>query len=211
MLDEFAELLGQVFPSVEPDTARRFIQATKAGRALPSDLYSPIVLNGVCQADILGPLRFHTIETDGDSATADGFGLILSNSCDVEHDELVVASYGYTLSDLEASPSAELRTLCRDAQRNTINNLLYLPSIPEAGNVVFDLSWLGTFSSEFVATSIASGAVQRYASLSQLGFYLFLAKLTVHFLRPETGVSRPPLGTLSVLDRLLLAARIVRG
>src|SRR3954470_4798274 len=103
MLDEFAELLGQVFPSVEPDTARRFIQATKAKRVLPSDLYSPILLDGVCQADILGPLQFHTIETAGNIATADGFGLVLSNSCDVEHDESIIAAFGYSLSDLAGS------------------------------------------------------------------------------------------------------------
>jgi len=211
MLDEFAELLGQIFPSVEPDTARRFIQATKAKRARPSHLYSQISLDGVCQADILGPLQFQVIETAGDVATADGFGLILSNSCDVEHDEFVVAAYGYSLSDLQRPPSAGLRTLSRDAQQNTINNLLFLPSAPRAGNLVFDLSWLGAFSSQFVTTAVASGAVQRYASLSQLGFYLFLAKLTVHFLRPETGVSRPPLGSMSAFDRLVLAARILRG
>jgi len=121
------------------------------------------------------------------------------------------AGQGFLLSDLTASPSSELRALAREVSSNTINNMLFLPSCPEIGDIVFDLSSVGSFSSRFVANGLGAGSLRRYASLSQLGYYMFLAKLTVHFFRPENEVNRPVLGPVPFRDRLRAAIQVLRG
>ena len=71
---------------------------------------------------------------------------------------------------------------------NHINRLLYLPDQHFPDNVV-DLGALNCFSKELIESGLKCGKLKKLASLNTLGYYVFLIKLTVHFMRPEdTGV-----------------------
>ena len=48
-----------------------------------------------------------------------------------------------------------------------------------------DFSLLNTFSKDVLNRMIEKGKVVKETSLNQFGFYLFLCKLTVCFMRPE--------------------------
>src|SRR6266699_3195180 len=134
MLEDFAKVLAEVFPSVEPETARRFIQAAHDKKPIPLELYSPALLSGICQADVLGPLEFHVLNGDGKWSRTSGFGLVLSQSCDTEHDDSVIVSHGYPLKELEKSEGERPPpSFIADIVRNLLYNLFYLPRSVKAG------------------------------------------------------------------------------
>jgi hypothetical protein len=212
MLDDFAQLLAEVFPSVTPETAQRFIASAKQRSPIAGELYSPVTLPGICQSDILGPLTFRIVDDQGRWTQAEGYGLVLSHSCDIENDEYVIISYGFPMAEFRDEMTQAGKASYADAvERNTIDHLFFLPAVPGAGDLVFDLSIVSSYSSRFVAQALNVGTIRPYASLSQFGFYLFIAKLTVHLLRPETEVDRPAVGRSDLRDRFKAALRILRG
>lgn len=211
MLEELARVLADVFPSIEPETARRFIEAAKNRVPLASELYTAQPLPGINQADIIGPLPFCAVDQDGEGIRAESLGLVLSHSCDVEHDEQLLAAFGFPLVELRASVGSEGEGFIRSIARNTKYHLYYLPAVPGNSDLVFDLSRVGTFSGKFIQRRLDDGGIRRFASMSQFGFYLFVAKLTLHLLRPETEATRPEAPGLPLSHRIRTAFRVLMG
>jgi hypothetical protein len=185
VLLEFVKLVRELFPSISPYTAASCIAAIKQHdstlNGLPlfssSTPPEPTELN---QGDFIGPLTFTRVEVGGHVKQMSASGMLLSNSCDVENDRNVIFAAAIPAANFDTNPRlSSIRT-------NTVFNLFYLPDVPQLGGQVVDLSLVQSVSREHLRSGLLEGSIKRYIGFSQLGYYLFLSKLTVHLLRPET-------------------------
>lgn len=184
MLVEFIRLVHQLFPSIDPYTAASCLAAIKQHGDIdpsllfafgasqePTDLY---------QGDLVGPLVFTRVGRDGSVKRYSTAGLMLSNSCDAENDLNSVFAATIPVERFDGDRRAS------SIRANIIFNLFYLPDVPELGGQVVDMSLVQSISTHWLRAGLIDGSLRRYAGFSQLGYYFFLSKLTVHLLRPET-------------------------
>lgn len=186
MLDEFVRFVEGIFPSIDPYVAERATEAIRQHRFESHHLYEVRLLPQVSQADIIGPLPFFLRSNLDELRRYDGPGLMLSNTCDVENDDHAVCCAAFEVEVFEERfTDGEMRSL----RRNEKFNLLYLPGVPNRGDLVVDLSICNTVPRHLLTGDDegdeGTEEIPRIASLSQLGYYFFLSKLTVHLMRPE--------------------------
>jgi hypothetical protein len=182
VLGAFVQLVQELFPSISPYTATRCIETIKqhAGTLTPGHLFAAVPDESLAQGDLVDPMPFTRIGDAGGLKRMDSPGMLLSNTCDAENDRQVLFA-----------PAIPFERFAGDARlgsvkSNCLFSLLFLPGVPGLGDRVIDLSIVQAVSTGFVRRGMAAGAIARRAQLSQLGYYLFLSKLTVHLLRPET-------------------------
>jgi hypothetical protein len=77
-------------------------------------------------------------------------------------------------------------------KNNVITSLLYLPATNSTPAFVGDLAWVSTMTEKSVKALINRRTIKRAYSLTTQGYYYLLAKLTLHWMRPEgSDVNRP--------------------
>ena len=186
MFEEFVALVSELFPSLNPATAARCLGHVADREIDPGRLFLLRPFQYLAQGDIIDPIALVVAEEDGLLLRYDGPGILLSNTCDAEHDEHVLLAASFWLRTyLENNPTDEA-TL----RSNCIFNLMFLPWVGADGRgIVNDLSWIQTHSRASIMNGLRCGVIRKVASLSDIGFYLLLAKLTVHLLRPEAAES----------------------
>ena len=183
MLADFITLVSEIFPSVDPKTATRCLTQLARGNFDPASLFRASAFDFLAQGDIIEPVRFVTTDDDGQEYQYSGPGLLISNSCDAEYEEHVIFAACYPLDVLLDGKVADEPTI----RSNRIFNLLFLPLLgPNQRGLVTDLSFLQSHSRTFLSRSLFQGTAKKTCSLSDWGFYLLLAKLSVHLVRPET-------------------------
>ena len=184
MLADFVALVSEIFPSVDPGTAARCLRELSRGSFDPKSLFCVRVFESLTQGDLVEPVRFIITDDDGQELYYSGPGILLSNSCDAEHDEHVIFAACYPLEAFVDAHVIDELTI----RSNRIFNLLYLPLLgPNQQGLIADLSLLQSHSRSFISSSLIKGTSRKICSLSEWGFYLLLAKLSVHLLRPEAA------------------------
>jgi hypothetical protein len=212
MLEEYVRLLGQLIPPVDPDVARKVIEGVRRDRPTPKQLYSISAPAGICQGDIIGPVTFKWVGDEGEWVEDRGLGLVLSNSCDAESDDYITVALSFEYQEFAADPAISARAdFAIGVANNLVTNLLFLPAVPDAGDLVSDLSTVLTLSRRFLERRLADGTIRRYSAFSDFGYYVFLSKLSLHYLRPEEEVERSMPPKPSRLDRIRAAIRMLTG
>lgn len=137
------------------------------------------------QGDFFSEMPFAYVDEEGQVRVVMAGGQLLSNSCDAtRNDNLLFAA----VLPLEAYTNGSDENKKHD--ENTIKNnlyydLMYYPDNRLADKVV-DFGLLTTFSRELFEKIVGEEKVKKVASLSNIGYYLMLSKLTVYLLRPES-------------------------
>ena len=212
MLEEYVRLLGQLIPPVDPDVARKVIEGVRRDRPTPNQLYAIPAPDGICQGDVIGPVTFKWVGDEGEWVEDRGLSLVISNSCDAENDDFITVALCFEYQEFAADAAISATAdFVVGVANNLVTNLLFLPAVPGAGDLVGDLSTVLAVSRLFLERGIADGSVHRYSALSPFGYYVFLSKLSLHYLRPEEKVERsmPPRPTR--LDRIRAAIRMLTG
>ena len=192
MFAALIELVAELFPSVSPTTVARCLREVTQQDFDPGRLFLPRPFEYLAQGDVIAPIAFLMVEEGGELFRYDGPAVLLSNTCDSEHDENVLLAASYPFGTLlEDNPVDE-----NSLRNNCILNLLYLPMIGDDGRgIVADLSWIQAHRRDWVVSALQRGQIRKLYSLSDIGFYLLLAKLTLHLLRPETPETVEKRGT----------------
>lgn len=180
MIKEYINFVQELFPCISPGTKESVREALsqfkvqgKTFCCLQSTPFKDLV-----QGDIVGPIPFRRYHSNGQEFTVNTRGMVLSNSCDVENDETILIA--------PFIPIAELTGYFDRAsiENNRTYRLFYLPD-PEIKSDVVDLSLISTFPKKLIHELILHGKIEKIGSLNQLGYYMFLCKLTIHLMRPE--------------------------
>lgn len=171
-------MLEEVFPSIEPKTQRAFLRALRKRPPSWPEFYAKELPPEICQGDILDPVKFIVQDDDGDFGELDVAGMILSHSCDIDDETWTVAACQ------SASAYAKHRSI-GDIRNNTYFPTLFLGSVPHMGDQVVDFGTIQSVRRSVVQRGLESGAIVRRASLTQLGYYFVIAKLTIRWLRAQ--------------------------
>ena len=176
---EFVQFVQALFPGIDPFVAAKCLEAIRQHRTLPEDLVSGPIGGEVCQGDLIEGIRLRVPTRDGGSGAITGLSMVVSNSCDLDNKPFALLAPSFDLELFRSDPRLP------DISRNTVTNLFALDFVPGGISVVSDLSLIQPISTEALKHALESGSVRRVCSLSEVGWYLLLSKLTVHLMRPE--------------------------
>ena len=185
----FAELYRSLFPSISEGVFKELRRYLTENPKLEKWLYAPTTFEHLAQGDIVKALPACFIDASGNvkKAKAPVPAILLSNTCDMSVDAGYPRKPQYTIVPLfpfvEENYDAEK---VRDIKVNTLTDILYLPNIPSLdGDYIAQLDTACSVSSEYIHSVIVT--LSR-SSLSQKGYYYFMAKLSLHLTRPENEV-----------------------
>ncbi|SFL80736.1 hypothetical protein [Salibacterium qingdaonense] len=182
-IDEFVGMVKELFPSIDPYAESKTREAVKH---IQDDTREKLetctrtnVFNFLAQGDIFSEIPFTFVDEEGNDRQFNSKALLLSNTCDAERERLLVFV-----------PVIPIETFKKEGfdEQNLINNkytkLFYLPSLSFQSYVV-DFNIVNCVSRQLINKLIESNKLKKDVTLNLIGYYLFLAKLTVHFMRPE--------------------------
>ncbi|WP_312103631.1 hypothetical protein [Pygmaiobacter massiliensis] len=181
-MDEYLNFLEKLFPSIDPYVAERVEDSMRQFYRDSADSYSCFYkasFEFLAQGDIIAKLPFLIVHEDGTVYTERYPAIILSNTCDVENDEYIVASPLFNLSSFDFNPGR-----IGSIKKNKTNNLLYFPD-KNFENQFINLNIVNTYKKSSLVSAWKEKKINRVASLNQFGYFLFLTKMTVNYMRPE--------------------------
>lgn len=177
MLKEFIDFVSETLPSISPYTKDQVKRAISQfdGCENRYQFFDTKLDKELSQGDIISDLPFYRVGKSGEIEISRSEGILLTNTCDAERDDVL------TFAQLIPLPQNGIS----EAIRKNINyRLLYFPDC-QFSNKAVDLSLINTFPRDLVEKKIEEKVFQKIAQLSRLGYYLFICKFTVHYLRPE--------------------------
>lgn len=181
MLKEFIDFVDSVLPSVEPeakDKAKAAIaQFFREGNQI--EFLLPNKLEELSQGDIISDIQFSYFAEDGKQYVFKAKGMVMSTSCHIDQKEVlnIVPVFLLEFFDGDANKRRELKG-------NKIYDYMYFPENAMEDYFV-DFSKVNTYSKKLIMDGIKEGHIERLFSLSQLGLYMFIIKLTVFLMRKE--------------------------
>ena len=181
MLKEFVDFVDSVIPSVDPeakDKAKVAIeQFHKDGNRF--EYLLPNKLPTLSQGDIISEIPFSYFKEDGTQHIFKAKGMVISTSCHIDQrDELNIVPV-LPLDFFKGDANGK-----RELEANRIFNYMYFPENMLKDYFV-DFSKINTYNKKLIVDGINDGKIKRLFSLSQIGFYLFIVKLTVFLMRKE--------------------------
>ena len=181
MIPEFIEFCKELFPSINPytrDQAKRAMEQFENLYGNPKLVTHP--KDGeLYQGDIYTEIPFLYINEFGEQTCIMRTAQLLTNTCDAVRDDNLIFAAIHPCEEF----SKEQKDLT-SIKRNRTFRLFYIPD-PETKDLLIDFSLLTTLSRTTFQSLLQKGMVHRVAALSQIGYYMFICKLTVFFMRPE--------------------------
>lgn len=178
MLVEFIDFVDSILPSVSPDfrdgAKKAILQFEKEGHTL--NFLTADKLKELSQGDILSKVPFTYFKEDGEQCIFTADAMVISTSCHIDQKEKIILVPVFPLISFTGNKY--------DLQKNIIYDYMYIPD-SQMGDKFVDFSILCTYSKSLIMEGIKRGRIKRIASLNQLGYYFFIVKLTVYFMRKE--------------------------
>lgn len=180
MIPEFIDFCKELFPSIDPYTKEQAKQAMKQFESIEG----PVLCRAcgafdLLQGDIFSEIPFFYTDENGEMKVIRRKAQLLSNTCDASRDELLLFAAIHPLSDIHDNDS-----MISNIVRNKRYSAFYLPDrILKDDYVDFEL--INSMSRETFLRLYQEQKVKRIASLTMVGYYMFICKLTVFFMRPE--------------------------
>ncbi|MED1202572.1 hypothetical protein [Heyndrickxia acidicola] len=192
-MKEFITFVQELFPSINPYTAEQAMkslhQLIKGKEKL--EIFTNYSFDYLVQGDIVSELPFIYVDEDGQDRELNKKGILLSNTCDSEREKFLLFAPVFHINTYleEGLSEANIRN-------NKYTKLLYLPSLIFQDHVV-DLNIINSFPRLLIEKLIDKKQLTKIKTFNLFGYYLLLAKLTVHLMRPEdtdVNQSRESLG-----------------
>jgi hypothetical protein len=187
----FAELYRSLFPSISESVFKELGRYLTENPHLEKWLYAPTTFNHLAQGDIVHALPACFINASGEikKSKTPLPAILLSNTCDMSIDANQPRKQQYTIVPLLPFNKTRYNPeKIQSIKNNTITDMIYLPNIPFLkGDYIAQLDMACSISSEYVHKVQST---RERSSLSQKGYYYFMAKLSLHLTRPENDVNR---------------------
>lgn len=185
MLDALHDLLKELYCSISSETIDEAKKALQDALSPYSELddhkyfiQSPLD-EGWGQGDIFSEIKFHYRNEKGEIKEPKLKGLLLSNTCDSVRNQEVLFAPIRAISDFTTNEDTE-----KDLKKNIIYNYMYIRD-KELEDCFIDFGKAASFSRQLICDGITNKKLNRLHSLTNVGYYLFLLKLTIYFMRWE--------------------------
>jgi hypothetical protein len=178
-LGEFIQLFNEAFPIFpgfeKPEQALRQFYAEEIG--IIEVIRSPLPF--WAQGDILEPIPFIDWSEEGEPVFWEAPGMIVTSTCDLDRKDYVALCPCLKLVDLK-----ELSAY-KAIPENTVFDFLFLGHCLTGDDWVVDLSHPMTLPRQRIEKRLAESLVVRKHSLTDKGWYLFITKFALKYLRPD--------------------------
>ena len=179
MIKEFIDFTHEIFPSISPYTAERAKEAITQFNNLgfTVEYLTKTPFDYICQGDVFDKVPFEKFSNDGKLTRAVLKAQVINNTCDCERNPNLTFAAIYPISDFPKNQADAIKT-------NITYQFMYLPD-KRLEDYVIDFNQLTTLPRDLFIKAIDLNKISKIVSLSQIGFYFFISKLTVFFMRPE--------------------------
>ena len=178
MLKEFIDFVDSVLPSVEPDlrdgAKNAILQFYRDGNK-PNFLRNK-ELKDLSQGDILSNVPFSYFDASGEQNVFVADAMVISTSCHIDQKDKIVLVPIFPIKDYTGDKVA--------LKKNTIFDFMYIPDQLLSEKYI-SFSVICTYKKSLLFDGISRGKIKRLTSLNQLGYYFFIIKLTIYFMRKE--------------------------
>lgn len=185
MIKEFIEFVSGLFPSISPYTKENVMTAIKQFDTDRLEWFRSSKLSYLAQGDIIESLPFQFVDEDGNMTPIMTKGIILSNTCDIDHDDNIVIAPMFNYENILDEEGRHIARANKYYDKMCFTN-------SQLDDMFVDFTKATTFNRKLIEKLLDKKTRVEY-SLNQYGYYLLISKLTVYFLRPEdegTNVSR---------------------
>lgn len=184
MSKEFVDVLKELFPPISEATKENLKKLITNHIKDPCFIFESSIPQPIRQGDIITNIPFQTLYEGDEYLGKRLYGMMISTTCDFEHEKVVLFAPGYTMDVFKESFGDNAERL-NDLRNNAIYDKFYLPPYQETSELVIDFNGINSFGVDYIKEIISKGSSKRVASLALNGYYYLLCKLTIHFLRPE--------------------------
>ncbi len=171
----------ELFPGLSPytaDAARKALDQFDNNN-IKISLLNTQSLSYFSQGDIFTNIPLIYIDDNGDQYQYLGNAMLLTNTCDsCRNDNLQFAAI-HRVEEL-----GDITDFQNSVRHNKTYQFLYLPDSQMCDSAI-DFGLITSVSRTLIEELWERGNIGKIASLSQIGYYMLLAKLTVFFMRPE--------------------------
>lgn len=178
MLKELIEFVDSVLPAVPLDTKKGLQEAIaqfdKEGEQI--NFLMKNLLGELSQGDILSEIPFIYFDDDGNQIMFKAKAMVLSTSCHIDNKDKMVL--------VPIIPIDEFEGNIIELKKNKVVDFMYIPD-GKMADMFIDFEIMNTFSKKMICEGIKKGIIRRLASLSQIGYYLLIIKLTIYLMRRE--------------------------
>lgn len=183
MWKELLDYVNSILPSVDPkvtDAAKEAInQFNTEGKVY--EYTTPALLPELSQGDIVSEIPFFYYDDDGNLHNYMAKGMVISTSCHIDQKDYVNI---VPVLPLNFASTKKDGNYIKELKANRIYNYMYIPN-SKIDDFFADFSMLGTYNKSLIENGLRDKKINRICSLSQLGYYLFIIKLTVFLMRKE--------------------------
>lgn len=180
MMNKFIDFVHEIFPSISPytkDEVNKALEKFKSdGKTFKCFLPQEEIFDFLAQGDIYSKLPFIVFDKDGNQYSERYPAIMISNTCHAENQS--------TISFCPLLPVSKFKLDAKILLGNTKYSMLYFPD-PFLKEYVVDFSVINSYNKNLIINALKQNSMQKIGSLSNFGYYLFLTKLTIHFMRPE--------------------------
>lgn len=178
MLKEFIDFVHDILPSVSPELSSSAKLAIEQfnNDGLDYDFLMKTKLPYLSQGDIISDIPFIWFDNEGQQQIFKAKGMIISTSCHIDQKDNLIIVPIYPISSFSGNIG--------DLKSNKIFDYMYIKDFAMQEYFI-DFSTVNTYSKEMIVKGLSTENIERILSLSQIGYYFFIVKLTVYFMREE--------------------------
>ena len=178
MIQELIDFTSKLFPSIDPYTKEQVKKALYQFESSDKkfECFVPTTFSYLAQGDIFDSLPFRIYDKDGNEHSRLVKGMLISNTCHAENQNI--------LSFVPLLPVGEYKIDRSVLLKNITYSLLYFPD-PLYSEIVVDFNIVNSFHKDMIINLMKEKRIRKVATLNRFGYYMFLTKLTIHFMRPE--------------------------
>lgn len=180
MIPEFIDFCHQIFPHIDPYTKEQAKIAMQQFEGISRPSLTKIESEpDLYQGDIFSEIPFFYYDKDGQQRLIRRKAQLLSNTCDATRDDMLLFAALHPLKDFSGNIS-----MVDNIKKNRKYSAFYLNDTILSDEYI-DFEMINTFSREAFNKLLQEKKVRRIASLTLVGYYMFICKLSIFFMRPE--------------------------
>jgi len=180
MLSGLIELANELFPAISQEVTDgakiAMEQFNKNGKKL--NFTTNNSLEELSQGDVITNVGFCYYDDYGNQFTFKSSGMVLSTSCHIDQKEKLLICPVFSQNEFCGNN--------QELQSNKIFQYMYLHSQNNStmGHYA-DFSIVNTFNKQLIFNGIENKKMDRLISLNQIGYYVFITKLSIYLMRVE--------------------------
>lgn len=179
--EKLFDFCQHLFPSLPYDVTESARKAIKEfqERQEKQSLTMQLLPEGLAQGDVFDKMPFLYMDNEGGVRKEKFNGMLLTNTCDNIHNDYLLFAALRPLSDFKSNHDT-----IKAVKDNICFDFMYIDSMQTMDYYV-DFTTITTYSRELIQQGIEKGKITRVCSLSQVGYYFFICKLTIFLMRWE--------------------------